>query len=176
MTSLDKITRVEYPHLIKDVGVKSMPVYRVFKPEGYEVSVMPVGIRKLFKFFPYFIGSKVNLTLSVKNISNEKRELAYQWILYRWDGEKEHEVLHKAGTLTPNLQGKNGEKIHVDLFIPGVHNLKLRLSQAGQNLLPPWPVIASFQILERDTLVAQIIVGSIAIIAMFIGWVLGKIG
>ena len=52
-------------HTVKSAG--AFPKYREFKVEDVTFYVRPLGFRRLFRFWPYFVGDKVKFRIGIKD-------------------------------------------------------------------------------------------------------------
>jgi hypothetical protein len=137
-----------------------MPAYRKFKFGEHEVWVSPTGIRRLFRFLPYFNGTYVSHVINVKNLTKQQHKILYKWLLVRWDGKNVHEVdegmdifpcrplkTSRHEINLPYLAISGEHQIHVEL---GSYQTLKRTKKKIWVPIMPKSVVATFGILERD--------------------------
>ena len=150
--------------------MKAMPVYRDFNWGHYKVSVKPTGWRRFFYFIPYLNGTNMDLAITVRTSPNEKREFLYAWILYRFDGKKEHIESQGSESFVNNAQYKITEGLPLPyLSYPAAYNLQVSIYDKQEDKRSKNFVVTSFTLIDRDTMTIKILIGvAVAALATFI--------
>ena len=147
-----------------------MPTYHKLTWGHYKVSVRPTGYRRFLHFLPYFTGTNINLVLTVRTSSNEKREFLYNWFLRRFDGKQEHLLIQDGGNCVGKAQYKITEELTLPYFsYPDKYTLQVSIHDKQWNKKVKNLVVADFTIIDRDTIAMKFITGILlAILGAFI--------
>jgi len=148
-----------------------MPTYNGITWRDYKVLVRPIGWRKAFHFkswyfIPYLNGTNVDLAITIRTESNEKREFLYNWILYRFDGKQEHLQSQGSESFVNNAQCKIIKNLPIPyLSYPDRYNLQVRLHDKQEDKRSANFVVANFTLIDRDAFTLRLGIGLLFVIA-----------
>lgn len=129
---------------------KRMPVYTPNVWDDFEAVVKPADIRRFISTRRYLYGDYLKQRLTIKNNTNQDRDLTYNWMLY-WVTDKEHLEEQGGGTRTIPANGEMSTILDdVYLAKAGQYRFKMRLGKQPRDT-----EMVNFTVLDRDIEMAK---------------------